>query len=151
MADQLPQFQDLTAASGISGIAGVALIAEEAAALVREVAAMGGGKYRFHPDELQAVLTQWTDLYDTVTNAMSNVKVRVPHSPSVLAPGNESASSTVATAAHTTNDAYNTYLASMQKYIGTYVDKLTTALNNYMETEENNSGLSRGAQHHLQA
>lgn len=152
MADQLPQFEDLTAVSAISGVAGVALIAQEVAALVsREAADMGGGKYQFHPAELQAVLNQWTDLYHTVSNAMSNVKVRVPHTPTVLAPGNESASTTVADAAHTTNTAYNTYLTSMQTYIKGYIDKLTTAMNNYLETEENNSGLSRSSLNHLQA
>jgi hypothetical protein len=151
MADQLPQFQDLTAPSAISGIAGVALIAEEAVALAREVAEMGGGKYRFHPDELQSVLTQWQGLYDTVNAAMSTVHTRVPHTPGVLAPGNETASTTVADAAHTTNSAYNAYLTSMKTYIGDYVDKLSTALNNYMETEANNAHLSSGARQHLQA
>ena len=90
MADQLPGFQDLTAVGAVSGIAGIALIAEEAAALVaREVADMGGGKYQFHPDELQAVLKQWQGLQNTITAAKSTVHVRVPHSPSVMMPGNE--------------------------------------------------------------
>jgi PE family protein len=152
MADQLPGFQDLTTVGAVSGIAGIALIAEEAAALVaREVADMGGGKYQFHPDELQAVLKQWQGLQHTINAAKSTVHVRVPHSPTVMMPGNESASTTVSDAAHTTNVAYQDYLASMETYVNGYVEKLTTALNNYLQTEQNNSGMAVGAQNHLQA
>jgi hypothetical protein len=112
---------------------------------------MGGGKYQFHPDELQAVLKQWQGLQNTITAAKSTVHVRVPHSPTVMMPGNESASTTVSDAAHTTNVAYQDYLASMETYVNGYVERLTTALNNYMQTEQNNSGLATGAQSHLQA
>src|ERR1700754_4297987 len=84
MADQLPQFQGLTAA-GMSEIAGIAMIAEEAAALVaREVAESGGGNYKFHPDELQAVLTQWKGLQQTITSAMGTVHTRTPQSGAVM-------------------------------------------------------------------
>jgi hypothetical protein len=39
----------------------------------------------------------------------------------------------------------------METYVNGYVERLTTALNNYMQTEQNNSGLATGAQSHLQA
>lgn len=150
MADQLPQFQNLTTVGAVTGITGIAMIAEEAAALVaREAADMGGGRYQFHPEELQAVLKQWQGLQNTISAAMTTVHSRAPHNPTVLAPGNENASTVVADAAHTTNVAYQDYLASMQKYVSGYVERLTGALQNYLETESNNVGLSRGAQNHL--
>jgi hypothetical protein len=150
MADQLPQFQDLTTVGAVSGIAGIAMIAEEAAALVaRDAADAGGGKYQFHPDELASVLKQWQGLQNTISAAMTTVHSRAPHSPTVLAPGNENASSTVAGAAHTTNVAYQDYLQSMQTYVTGYVEKLSGALKNYLETESNNAGLSHSAQNHL--
>jgi hypothetical protein len=147
MADQMPE---LTPIGPVTGLEGIAMIAEEVAALVaKEAAAMGGGKYQFHPEELQSVLTQWQDLQNTISSAMTTVHTRTPHSPTVMEPGNESASSTVATAAHTTNVAYQDYLASMNTYVQTYVDKLTSALNNYLQAEDNNAALSRSAQAHL--
>jgi hypothetical protein len=147
MADQMPE---LTPIAPVAGLDGIAMIAEEVAALVaREAAAMGGGKYKFHPEELQSVLTQWRELQTTISSAMTTVHTRTPHNPTVMEPGNESASTTVATAAHTTNVAYQDYLASMNTYVQGYVDKLTSALQNYLETEDNNAGLSRSAQGHL--
>lgn len=151
MADQLPQFQGLNAA-GLTGIAGIAMIAEEAAALVaREVAESGGGNYQFHPDELQAVLTEWKGLQQTITSAMKTVHTRTPSSGAEMAPGNESASDSFAGTAHTMNLAYQDYLKSMQTYVTGYVDKLSTALNNYVTTEADNSSLAGSAQSHLQA
>ena len=151
MADQLPQIQGLTAA-GMTDIAGIAMIAEEVAALVaREVAESGGGNYKFHPDELQAVLSQWKGLQQTISSAMGTVHHRTPQSGAVMAPGNEHASDTVATAAHTMNVAYQDYLKSMQTYVTGYVDKLSTALDNYLTTEQNNSSLAGSASSHLQA
>lgn len=147
MADQLPQFQDLTTVGAVSGIAGIAMIAEEAAALVARDA--GGGKYQFHPDELAGVLKQWQGLQNTISSAMTTVHSRAPHSPAVLAPGNENASSTMASATHTTNVAYQDYLQSMHTYVTGYVEKLSGALKNYMETEGNNASLSHSAQGHL--
>lgn len=147
MADQLPDFQDLAAVPAISGIA---LIAEEVAALVaREAADMGGGHYQFQPDELRAVLKQWQGLQHTITAAMTTVHQHVPSTKTTLAPGNENASDAVATAAHTTNVAYQDYLRSMQSYVEGYVAKLNGALNNYLQTETNNASLSAGAQNHL--
>lgn len=149
MAEQLPQFQDL-ATAGVPGIAGIAMIAEEVAALVaREAAEAGGGHYAFQPDELRAVLNQWQGLQNTITSAMSTVTSRTPHSPMQLAPGNETASDSVAGAAHATNAAYQDYLKSMHTYVAGYVDKLSSALNNYLTTEANNEALSRSAQSHL--
>ena len=147
MADQMPE---LTPIGPVTGLEGIAMIAEEVAALVaKEAAAMGGGKYQFHPEELQSILSQWRELQTTISSAMTTVHTRTPHSPTVMEPGNESASSTVATAAHTTNVAYQDYLASMNTYVQTYVDKLTSALNNYLQAEDNNAALSRSAQAHL--
>jgi hypothetical protein len=147
MADQIPE---LTPIAPVTGLDGIAMIAEEIAALVaREAAAMGGGKYQFHPDELRSVLGQWRELHSTISTAMTTVHTRTPHSPSVMEPGNESASSTVATAAHTTNVAYQDYLASMNTYVQGYIDKLSAALDNYLQAEDNNAGLSRSAQAHL--
>jgi hypothetical protein len=144
MADQLPRMQELTPIAPVSGLAGIAMIAEEVAALVaREAADMGGGRYQFEPDELRSVLKQWQGLQHTISAAMTTVHTRAPHSPTVMEPGNESASTTVADAAHTTNVAYQDYLKSMNTYVQGYVDKLTTALNNYLETEANNVGLTR--------
>jgi hypothetical protein len=149
MADQLP-IQDLAPISAVTGIAGIALIAEEVAALVaKEASAMGGGRYQFHPEELQSVLTQWRGLQDSINSALTTVPSRTPHSPAVMTPGNESASTTVADAAHTTNVAYQDYLHSMSTYVAGYVNKLTAALQGYLQTEENNAGLSRSAQSHL--
>jgi hypothetical protein len=147
MADQLPDFQELAAVPAISGIA---MIAEEVAALVaREAADMGGGSYQFHPDELRAVLKQWQGLQNTISAAMTTVHTHVPSSSTVLAPGNETASDKVASAARTTNVAYQDYLKSMQSYVEGYVNKLSGALNNYLVTESDNAGLSASAQHHL--
>jgi hypothetical protein len=150
MADQLPQIPDLPAAA-ITGMGALGVIVQIAEEVAHEVAAMGGGRYQFQPDELQSVLTQWKNLQHTVDTALSQVHVRAPHNPTVLAPGNESASTTVADAAHTTNLAYQQYLKSMQAYIAGYVTDLTNALNNYLTTEHSNASLSRGAQQSLQA
>jgi hypothetical protein len=149
MADQLPQIPDLPAAT-ITGLGVLGVIVELAEEIAHEVAVMGGGQYQFQPEELQAVLTQWKGLQQTVESALSQVHVRAPHNSTVLAPGNESASSTVANAAHTTNVAYQQYLTSMQTYIAGYVTDLTNALNNYLTTEHSNAGLSTSAQHSLQ-
>ena len=152
MADQLPQFQGLNELGAVSGIAGIALIAEEAAALVaQEAAAAGGGKYQFTMSELQSVLKQWQDLGTTIESARTHVHSRVPGSGPVMAPGNENASDVVANAAHTSNVAYQDYLASMQKYVQQYVHTLTQALHNYGTTEDNNSALAASAHNHLQA
>jgi hypothetical protein len=152
MADQLPQFQGLNALGSISGIAGIALIAEEAAALVaKEAAAAGGGKYQFTMSELQSVLKQWQDLGTTIQSAKTNVHHRVPGSGTVMAPGNENASDVVANAAHTTNVAYQDYLNSMETYVQHYVTTLQTALQNYGTAEDNNSALAASAHNHLQA
>jgi hypothetical protein len=146
MADQLPQFQ------GLAEISGIAMIAEEAAALVaREVADSGGGHYQFHPDELRSVLSQWQGLQHTISSAMGSVRTRTPESGAVMAPGNENASDVVANATHTMNLAYQDYLHSMQAYVTGYVDKLSQALDNYMTTEGNNSSLAASARNHLQA
>ncbi|HEX3650962.1 MAG TPA: PE domain-containing protein [Pseudonocardiaceae bacterium] len=151
MADQLPQFQDLAPVGAVMGIADIALIAEEAAALVAQGVDSGGGKYQFHPEELRSVLQQWQDLQDTITSAQGSVHARVPHTGSVMAPGNENASNVAADAAHTTNMAYQDYLASMSAYVKGYVDNLNRALDNYMRTEQGNSDLANSAQNHLQA
>jgi PE family protein len=151
MADQLPQFQDLATIGAVTGIADIALIAEEAAALVAQGVDSGGGKYQFHPDELRSVLQQWQELQDTITTAQGSVRTRVPHSGSVMAPGNENASNVAADAAHTTNLAYQDYLASMSAYVQGYVDNLNRALDNYMRAEQGNSDLASSAQNHLQA
>lgn len=147
---ELPQFQDLTALGSVSGIAGIAMIAEEAAALVaREQADSGGGKYQFTMSELQSVLKQWQDLDATIKAAKTHVHSRVPGSGPVMAPGNETASDVAADAAHTTNVAYQDYLNSMQAYVESYVDRLTSVLHNYGQTEDNNSGLAASAHNHL--
>jgi hypothetical protein len=147
MADQLPE---LTPIAPVTGLEGIAMIAEEVAALVaREAAAMGGGRYQFHYDELQSALAGWQELQHTISSAMTTVHTRTPHSPAVMEPGNESASTTVATAAHTTNVAYQDYLASMNDYVQTYVDKLTAARDNYLLTDENIASQARSTQAHL--
>jgi PE family protein len=151
MADQLPQFQDLAPIGAVTGIADIALIAEEAAALVAQGVNSGGGKYQFHPDELRSVLQQWQELQDTITTAQGSVHSRAPHNSGSMAPGNENASNVAATAAHTTNLAYQDYLASMSAYVKGYVDNLNRALDNYMRAEQGNSGLASNAQSHLQA
>jgi hypothetical protein len=152
MADQLPQLPELPPALGaITGISGLAAIVQVAEEIAHEVQVMGGGKYAFHPEELRSVLAQWKALQQTVESAQGHVHAKAPHNSTVLAPGNENASDSVASAAHTTNTAYQTYLKSMQAYINGYVTDLQGVLDNYMGTESNNAGLATGAQNSLQA
>jgi hypothetical protein len=153
MADQLPQLPPqlppaLGAVTGMSGLAAIVQIAEE---IAHEVQVMGGGKYAFHPEELRSVLAQWKSLQQTVETAMGHVGAKTPHSPTVLAPGNETASDSAANAAHTTNSAYQTYLKSMHAYIQGYVTDLQGVLDRYMGTESSNTGLATGAQSSLRA
>lgn len=153
MADQMP-IADLMPAASIAGMAGVALIAEEVAQLAATASNMGGGSYKFQPSELQSVLKQWTDLQNTIAQAKIGVATSTPQGPggntaSGLAPGNESASDTVAVAAAHSTTAYQTYLNSMQTYVDGYVEKLTTALHNYMQTEHGQAGSLSATQGHL--
>jgi hypothetical protein len=86
-----------------------------------------------------------------VETALQHVGTRTPHNSAVLAPGNEVASDSAANAAHTTNQAYQTYLKSMQAYIHGYVTDLQGVLDNYLGTESANTGLATGAQSSMQA
>jgi hypothetical protein len=150
MAEQMPILGDL---NPIAGFADIALIAEQAAVLAAGDLAQhaGGGQYQFSPPELQSVLHQWSDLETTITNALQHMHRSAPRGAGAIAPGNEQASDSVATAANQSNDAYVTYLTSMQAYAHGYVEKLTAALNLYHQTEYTNSSLASGAQGHLQA
>ena len=56
-----------------------------------------------------------------------------------------------ANAAHTTNQAYQTYLKSMQAYIHGYVTDLQGVLDNYLGTESANKGLATGVHSSMQA
>jgi hypothetical protein len=152
MADQLPQLPQLPPALGvITGMSGLAAIVQVAEEIAHEVQVMGGGKYAFQPEELRSVLAQWKSLQQTVESAQSHVHAKAPHNSTVLAPGNETASDSVANAAHTTNTAYQTYLKSMQAYIQGYVADLQGVLDNYLGTESANTGLATGAQNSLRA
>ena len=152
MAVELPHFQGITELGPVAGVAGIAMIAEEAAALIAKGASnAGGGHYQFSIAELQSVRQQWQDLSDTIQNAQGHVRTNTPGSGPAMAPGNENASDVAANAAHTTNQAYQDYLTSMKTYVDGYVSRLTTALNQYMTTEDDNSGLAGSASGHLQA
>lgn len=153
MTNQLPLMGDLRAPAPMADIA---LIAEQAVELAAQDAASanaGGGSFNFSPAELQSVLTQWTDLETTISTALRNMDNRrtVLVKTGPIAPGNEQASETVAVATSDSNDAYVTYLTSMRNYAHGFVEKLTTALNLYNETEDANSGRVFGVHSQLKA
>jgi len=146
MADQMPPMPiPPMSITGLDGLAAIVAVAEE---IAHEVSVMGGGQYAFHPDELRTVLAQWKQLDDTVTNATKGVQAKAP-GPTALQPGNENASSTVATATHDTNQAYQTYLSSMHDYINGYVTNLQAVLDRYTGTESANSSMAAGQQNSL--
>jgi hypothetical protein len=148
MADQMPQMP--MPPTAIAGLDALVAIEQVAMQIAHEVSVMGGGQYAFHPDELRTVLTQWQQLDDTVTNALHGLQSKAPN-PTSLQPGDENASTTVANATHGTNQAYQTYLTSMQNYINGYVTKLQTVLDAYTGTESANSNLAVGHQRSLRA
>lgn len=149
MADQLPEMPQLPPViAGLDPLAAIVQVAEE---IAHEVSVMGGGKYAFHPDELQSVLNQWKQLDDTVQSAMQPVRAKTQTSPAAIQPGNETASATVSHAAHTTNTAYQTYLTSMHNYIQGYVQDLQGVLDRYNSTESANHGLATSQQNTLRA
>jgi hypothetical protein len=122
----------------------IGVIAAEVAQLASaEVAHMGGGNYRFSPDELQAVIKQWSDLGQTITANLKSLNYTQPTGGApVIAPGNEVASDHVANAAEKSNAAYYSYLQSMQKYVDTYLAKLNTVYQNYLTTEHGNASMA---------
>lgn len=142
MADQLPAVP-VAPAGAVGWMGEIGVIATEVAQLVAaEAAHMGGGNYSFSPQELQAVIKQWTDLGHTVDAALNGMAYQKPDAAGQIAPGNEVASDVVANAANQSNYAYQTYLQSMQKYVHSYIDKLNAALNNYLTTEQGNAGMA---------
>jgi hypothetical protein len=144
MANQLPP-EDLAAASAVAGLSGVAAIAaaEAAAMAVRTMADTGGGHYQFHPDELNSVINGWQGIVNTLHAAQTTVTAKAPHSPAVLQPGNEMASTTVSNAAHTTNLAYQDHLSNTLGYAQGFLDHLIKARDNYLTTEHGQAAVAR--------
>lgn len=144
MADQLPM-QDVAAVGAVAGMAGVDMIAAAEAAVLAAgtFTDVGGGSYKFHPDELKSVIDGWQDVIHTLSSGKHTTHTRTPESPAQMEPGNENASSTVSQAAHATNQAYQNYLASALAYAQGMHDKLTTAYNNYMTNEQTHADAAR--------
>lgn len=144
MADQLP-VQDLTAIGAVPGMAEVGVIAaiEHAVLAAGMPMDVGGGRYAFHPDELKSVIDGWQGVINTLSAGRQTVHTRTPHSPVVMQPGNENASGVASDAAHTTNLAYQDYLANALRYAQGIHDKLNTVYTNYMATERHHAEAAR--------
>jgi hypothetical protein len=144
MADQFAGMPEMPAVP-IGWFAEVGMIAAQVAQLAQnEASHAGGGTYQFSPDELRSVINQWNDLGQSVTRALSTMDFGKPTSSGQIAPGNEVASDVVASAANTSNWAYQSYLQSMNTYISAYVNKLNGALQNYLTTEQGNASIANG-------
>lgn len=137
MAEESFLDSPFAAAGAFGGIE--ALVAETAAVIGKEMAAAGGGKYSFSPDELRAVLTKWQNLSQTVSQAQmaaANNSMNITLGGD-SGGGNEVASQHASGAVTKTQDAYSQYLDSMQKYVTGYVQKLNDALTRYTGVEHN--------------
>jgi hypothetical protein len=145
MAEQLPA-QDLAAIGAVTGIAGLEAIAavERADIAAGTPVDVGGGHYAFQPNELKSVITGWEHVITTLTSGKTTTVNQTPHSPAVMTPGNEHASNVASDAAHATNQAYQAYLTNVLSYAQGVHQKLSTAYNNYLTTEQSGAGSFRG-------
>ena len=147
MAEQLPA-QDLAAIGAVTGMAGLEVIAavEQAVLAAGTPVDVGGGKYAFHPEELKSVIDGWQNVINTLHSGQVTTVTQVPHSPTAMTPGNEQASNVASDAAHATNTAYQEYLTNVLSYATGVHEKLSTAYNNYLTTEQGGASSFHGLQ-----
>jgi hypothetical protein len=92
----------------------------------------GGNGYRFTPDEMQGVLSDWKNLRAQIDGAKQNAEPMV----STVAPGKESASDTAISGVNQSGNAYMDHLNAMGTYAEKYIAALSGALTNYQNAEE---------------
>jgi hypothetical protein len=118
----------------------IATIEAEELSLKQNGLNVGGaaaGGFQVDPAELQSLITQWTDLRDTLRTAVKQVS---PHSDSSTPPATDSASLTATNATQASMSAYLTHLQAMENYADEYVTSLTKVMQNYQISESANRG-----------
>jgi hypothetical protein len=96
------------------------------------VANGGGGGYKFSPEELQGVLTDWKHLLDDLKKTARTAERMTQVQP----PGDEDVSKNFAQRANESGEAYRRHNQEMQDYVNAYIQKLQAALDSYHNTEQ---------------
>lgn len=137
--------EEIGAVTGTAALEAIAAVQQAVLAAGTPVD-VGGGHYAFQPDELKSVIDGWQNVITTLSTGKTTTVAHTPHSPAVMTPGNEHASNVASDAAHATNQAYQAYLSNVLEYAQGVHQKLSTAYNNYLTTEQSGAGSFRDLQ-----
>lgn len=97
-----------------------------------------GGQFKMDPQELSAVIGQWEDVLDKITE--DGTKIRQLAVQSGAPPGNDPASGSFASTSADSIIALLNQNTSMQKYAQDYIRKLKEAQSKTMVTDQDLSG-----------